>query len=167
MYHVQTGDLFATNPDTGMVTIMHTSNNETEHPNQPGPLVPINSGNPHSYYPGHRMSPRRVRSPFGGVGLDSVTESTEAANFRRHFAMFKKYLGSGEEDPYTAAYRIWTIHPSDSSGMEPEEEEEPDEDEGVEKDEDTVEDKGAGEGEGAEGGDRSQGGGQEQPAVQE
>ena len=130
---LQSGDLYATNPETGAVTIMHTSfvNATTEHTNQPGPVVPINSGDPHTYFPGHEMSPRRVRRPYEGAGLDSVTESPQEAAFRRHFKMFKKYLGTDGEDPYTAAYRIWAMHPSMSSGMEPEEDEEEEEDEGA------------------------------------
>ena len=111
---------------------MHTEVNQTEHPNQPGPVVAINSGDPHTYFPGHEMSPRRVRKPYGGAGLDSVTESPQEANFRRHMKMFQKYLGMDGEDEYTAAYRIWSMHPSDRSGLEPEEEEEPAEDEDVE-----------------------------------
>ena len=130
---LQSGDLYATNPETGAVTIMHTSfvNATTEHTNQPGPVVPINSGDPHTYFPGHEMSPRRVRRPYEGAGLDSVTESPQEATFRRHFKMFKKYLGTDGEDPYTAAYRIWAMHPSMSTGMEPEEDEEEEEDEGA------------------------------------
>jgi hypothetical protein len=40
---VQSGDLYATNPETGAVTIMHTSyvNATTEHMDAPGPVVLI------------------------------------------------------------------------------------------------------------------------------
>ena len=144
---LQSGDLYATNPETGAVTIMHTSfvNATTEHTNQPGPVVPINSGDPHTYFPGHEMSPRRVRRPYEGAGLDSVTESPQEATFRRHFKMFKKYLGTDGEDPYTAAYRIWAMHPSMSSGMEPEEDDEEEEDEGAAEEDEgaAAEDEGA------------------------
>jgi hypothetical protein len=123
----ETGDLYATNPETGDVTIMHTALNETEHPNQPGPVKAINSGDPHTYFAGHKMSPRRVHAPYEGKGLDSITESPEEANFRRHLKMFNRYLGMDGEDQYDAAYRIWALHPSDRSGLEPEEDEEDEE----------------------------------------
>jgi hypothetical protein len=40
---VQSGDLYATNPETGAVTVMHTSyvNATTEHMDAPGPVVLI------------------------------------------------------------------------------------------------------------------------------
>ena len=84
------GDLFATNSKTGATTVMHTTPpaNFTEHP-LPRVPVPINAGDPHTYFPGHTMSPRRVRGgaprcvwpgeegragcpPGAGEGPDSV-----------------------------------------------------------------------------------------------
>ena len=138
------GDLYAMNPETGAVTIMHTALNETEHADQPGPVKAVNSGNPHTYFIGHRMSPRRVHRPYGGAGLDSITESPEEANFRRHLKMYKRYLGMDGEDEYSAAYRIWALHPSDRSGLEPEEDQEEDEAAEAAGEDESVDEDGAG-----------------------
>jgi hypothetical protein len=146
-WDAKSGDLYATNPETGVVTVMHTATNETEHSNMRDP-VPVNAGDPHTYFPGHQMSPRRAQPGSGclwpgvgragcdtaGEGLDSVTESPQEATFRRHMKMYNKYLGMDGEPEYIAAYRIWSMFPSNSSGLEPDAEEE-EEDAGPEAEE--------------------------------
>ena len=53
-----------------------------------------------------------------------VTESPQQAGFRRHLKMLNRYMGmdaslANGEDEYDAAYRIWSMFPTDRSGLEP------------------------------------------------
>ena len=79
-----------------------------------------------------------------------VTESPQQAGFRRHLKMLNRYMGmdaslANGEDEYDAAYRIWSMFPTDRSGLEPyADADEADGEEGAE---------GEGEGEAGEGSD--------------
>ncbi|EKX44528.1 hypothetical protein GUITHDRAFT_152987 [Guillardia theta CCMP2712] len=124
-YDPATGVFTARNPETGAVTKIDTASGsvdtvadfEKKHfqfeDEDSDVLTPVNSGDPHTYFPGWKQSPSTTHGR-----LDGVTESPRSADFRRHYSNFLRYLGSDGEDPEEAAIRIYNLYPSGASALD-------------------------------------------------
>eukprot|EP00960_Hanusia_phi_P009174 264921-Hanusia_phi.AAC.1 len=118
-YDPETGVFSARNPETGAVTNIDTASRSVDTVTQfekqdfrfgdqdSDVLKPVNSGDPHTYFPGWKQSPSTAHG-----SLDGVTESPSSADFRRHYSNFLRYLGSDGEDADEAAIRIYNLYPS-------------------------------------------------------